>query len=123
MGQYRVNDTTIAYSAGDETDLYRMVADVTLYSNADATYLYEADDNSIMYSIRELSLPLWVHTHGYFAVPEEQIDGERADFTFPGSYTEILLNGIPQLYTKTSTGISLDKAPVVGDHLWGWWTL
>ena len=123
MGQYRVSDITIAYSAGDETDLYRMVADITLYSNADATYLYGADDNSAMYSISKISLPLWVHTHGYFAVPSEQIDGERTDFTFQGSYMEILLNGIPQLYTKTATGISLDEAPVVGDHLWGWWTI
>jgi len=105
MGQYRVSNTTIGYSAEDETDLYGSA------------------DISIMYSITELSLPLWVHTHGYFAVPSEQIDGERTDFTFQGSYMEILLNGIPQLYTKTATGISLDKPPVVGDHLWGWWTI
>ena len=93
------------------------------YKGSSVTISYSCSDVSIGYSAECICLPVWVHTHGYFAVPEEQIDGERYEFTFPGRYTEILLNGIPQLYTKTATGISLDKAPEIGDQLWGWWTL
>jgi len=93
------------------------------YSASNSTISYSATDSTIKYSATKISLPIWVHTHGYFVVPSEQIDGERVEFTLYGSFMEILLNGIPQTYTKTTTGIILDEAPVVGDHLWGWWTI
>ena len=123
IGKYVATNRMTMYSSSDRTKYYNLVGTTMAYSYVDATVAFEELDTTIMYSIAELSLPIWVHTHGYFAVPAEQIDGERTDFTFQGSYMEILLNGIPQLYTKTATGISLDEAPVVGDHLWGWWTI
>ena len=104
MGQYSAINSTSAYSASD------------------STIMYSATKVLITYSATEIYLPTWVHTHGYFVVPSEQIDGERVEFTLYGKYMEVLLNGIPQRYTKTDKGIILDEAPVVGDHLWGWWT-
>jgi len=105
MGRYSAANTTPVYSA------------------TKATPTYSVGDATIMYLVVELYLHIGVHTHGYFVVPSEQIDGERVEFTLYGSFMEILLNGIPQTYTKTTTGIILDEAPVVGDHLWGWWTI